>query len=1068
MKSKLSLTLMLTLFSSVIFCQFNWEHTDGPIGGNVYHFYHNDQYAFIADANYLYRSADGNTWEKSSPQGFGPIAVHGSTLVGVQSQGVFPQNTLNLMVSFDNGDNWAQANMPPNGAINEMVACSHGIYVIDYQGLTVQRSQDDGMTWEPFPAPGQYAYQLWASDDRAYLSIGLTDLWRTNPDASGWEDTGLPTGPAEYIQDVLAYGPHLLVGTEGRLWHSHDNGQTWQYHITPWPDQYTDFQLVGNTVYALGGPNGFAKSEDFGLTWQELPYTQNDYLFSSLSSADGKLLIGSYTQGVFRWDEPTQTITEANLGFGSAVVYDLAVAPNEVWAATGNSVYRFQEQQQVWNSNPYLPRLGRSHYETIKTGSNGLVCAVGSIGSKLYISTDSGLAWDTISMSDLTGSPISFGYFDKVLVLDNSIFVFSDLGGYFFSTDLGQSWQVYDGPIYGAYGNLFKKDGKLWSIDHQNGIYFSEDQGQTWTQSSTFSAGMLRWMRCTEDLYFAMAQVQVNGQYYLKLFTSQNSIDWNLASDGLPDHVLYWDPYSIGPFVFQYQGKYFFFSERGTYSSNDGCQTWFPADYRQVSTIVKQADKFYAGGFGGGVYRTNIPTDLYGALLDGTVYKDDNNNGLQDMGETPIPNVRVGIATPLPWWPFYFSNTDENGAYSLGITANLQDTLRPLLPSPYVESINPPFYITDSGGTKNFGIHLTPDIFDLSIAGNYVFRPRPGFDFSLRARLENIGTENEDAVVSVKLDPSLTYITATPLPSAVFGDSLVWDLGAIPVLNGEYVTVKTNVPTTTPLGTWVKSTWRIAGPNIDVNPDNNVLVLCDTVVGSFDPNEKRVQPVEGLTPAEIAAGKEVLYTVHFQNTGTFPAERVRITDLLDTALYLPSLRLVAASHDITSFQLKPGGLLEVVFDNIQLPDSTSNEPESHGFVTFAVQRNKAFNANVAVLNRASIYFDFNEPIVTNEVSFSVKNSGTTDVRPPLARHRGQLAIFPNPANNVFSVSAKDQLDGPGLLTVHNTVGQTCLVKKVKNMSETHAVDVGTLPSGIYFVRMSGDKGGLTGKIVLER
>ena len=155
--------------------------------------------------------------------------------------------------------------------------------------------------------------------------------------------------------------------------------------------------------------------------------------------------------------------------------------------------------------------------------------------------------------------------------------------------------------------------------------------------------------------------------------------------------------------------------------------------------------------------------------------------------------------------------------------------------------------------------------------------------------------------------------------------------------------------------------------------------------------------------------------MHFQNTGTWLAERVRITDQLDTALYWPSLRLIAASHEITSFEMRPGGLLEIVFDNINLPDSTSNEPESHGYVTFAIQRKKNFNPNRPVRNYAAIYFDFNEPIFTNEVSFGVKEPPVVSVHEIGKNEVQKLHIYPNPTQASFIVSTRGTFQGRGKL-----------------------------------------------------
>ena len=51
----------------------------------------------------------------------------------------------------------------------------------------------------------------------------------------------------------------------------------------------------------------------------------------------------------------------------------------------------------------------------------------------------------------------------------------------------------------------------------------------------------------------------------------------------------------------------------------------------------------------------------------------------------------------------------------------------------------------------------------------------------------------------------------------------------------------------------------------------------------FDPNEKEVDDVT-LTPGELAAGKYLEYTIHFQNTGNAPASFIRVIDTLSANL----------------------------------------------------------------------------------------------------------------------------------------------------------------------------------------
>jgi uncharacterized repeat protein (TIGR01451 family) len=458
---------------------------------------------------------------------------------------------------------------------------------------------------------------------------------------------------------------------------------------------------------------------------------------------------------------------------------------------------------------------------------------------------------------------------------------------------------------------------------------------------------------------------------------------------------------------------------------------------------------------------------IYGEIIRGNVYLDTNNNGIADPGEEPLANTKIVLDSHFGWSPYYFTTTDVDGNYSLGILTDPMDTLRPVILSNYVENISPPYYVADSGGdNRDFGIYLTPDITDASIYGRYSGRPRPGFDFGMYLKYWNVGTTDVNATVSLRLDPKLDFIEATPAPTQVLGDSLVWDIGQLPLFGQGGIWLKTNLPATATLGDWVKSTCYITSSQTDINLTDNVWSMCDTIVGSFDPNDKQVEPAEGLTAAEIAAGKELLYTIRFQNTGTYFAEKVRITDQLDTALNWSTFRLVAASHDITSLELRPGGLLEVVFDNIFLADSTSNEPASHGFVTYAIQRNKNFNPGRVVRNSAAIYFDFNEPIFTNELQTGVAPDPPVAVFDSPKFDEESLLVYPNPSNGAFTVQTNGKINGKGNLIILDAKGQLVKVQQVSEMGLPVSVSAGNLPTGVYFIQLTNGDKSIVGKVVL--
>jgi len=114
-----------------------------------------------------------------------------------------------------------------------------------------------------------------------------------------------------------------------------------------------------------------------------------------------------------------------------------------------------------------------------------------------------------------------------------------------------------------------------------------------------------------------------------------------------------------------------------------------------------------------------------------------------------------------------------------------------------------------------------------------------------------------------------------------------------------------------------------------VGVGNVIIAATETGVGAYGPNDKQVWPGDFIAPDAVAAGVPLRYTIRFQNTGTYPAERVRLVDTLDANLDLSTLSVLGASHPY-SWQVKGGRVLEIVFDQIQLPDSSTNQAASHG------------------------------------------------------------------------------------------------------------------------------------------
>ncbi len=242
--------------------------------------------------------------------------------------------------------------------------------------------------------------------------------------------------------------------------------------------------------------------------------------------------------------------------------------------------------------------------------------------------------------------------------------------------------------------------------------------------------------------------------------------------------------------------------------------------------------------------------------------------------------------------------------------------------------------------------------------------PRPGFDQRLTLQLLNAGIKPEDARIKALLDPRLQVLATSP-PAMLSGDTLVWTLTAVPSYLPQTFRIDAILDNTAQLGSALEGfAWVEMTSGTDDFPENNADTLGQTIVGSYDPNDKTALSGDSVLKTAVEAGIRLDYLIRFQNTGTYPAEFVRILDTLETDFDPLTFAFEGASHPVRVRFAQPR-VLEFFFDHIQLPDSTSDEPGSHGFVRYSIAPYRNLEVGDSLENRAAIYFDYNPPVITN-------------------------------------------------------------------------------------------------------
>ena len=425
--------------------------------------------------------------------------------------------------------------------------------------------------------------------------------------------------------------------------------------------------------------------------------------------------------------------------------------------------------------------------------------------------------------------------------------------------------------------------------------------------------------------------------------------------------------------------------------------------------------------------------------ISGKVYVDEDNNGVYDQGEHLVQNNMVsgsGLNTSHTGQTGNFAFYTSEGTYSFTASEPNYYTLIPdqrtvTLDSAVAGAFNQDFRLVANGQLKD--LKVTVGAFGAFI---------PGFGNSYNITVTNLGTVQTNGTLEFELSDDLNLISATPNYDQLNGNILSWDIQNIQPFDQRTYRVQVEVPALTILGDTIVSTASCAVDGQDEYMSNNSFVSSEIVVGSYDPNDKRVLPEGDLQPADLS--NSLQYTIRFQNTGTYPAQIVRIMDTLSTALDLSTVQTIGASHDFLEFR-RVGNVLEWLFPDINLPDSTADYEGSQGFVTFTVMPNSGVGVSDVISNQAAIYFDFNEPVITNEVEQMVV-TGIAEFN--LARD--VLNVFPNPFTTRAQVSYQTPQGTRPVLQLTDMLGRMVQTVQLPHNEGTYTIEAAGLGTGVYF------------------
>ena len=442
--------------------------------------------------------------------------------------------------------------------------------------------------------------------------------------------------------------------------------------------------------------------------------------------------------------------------------------------------------------------------------------------------------------------------------------------------------------------------------------------------------------------------------------------------------------------------------------------------------------------------------------ISGNTKLDSNNNGC-DVSDINYSNLNFLIANG--------TNTgliaNQTGNYYIPVSAG-NHTITPNLENPSYFNISPTNF------TVNFPTQASPFTQDFCVTANGVksdekvvlvsITPaRPGFVATYKLIYRNKGNQIENGTVSLTFDDTrLDYVSSNPVYDSSATNSFTWNYTNLQPFETREIDLILNVnsPMETPAvnnGDVLNYTTTITSANTDETPADNTFTLDQTVVGSYDPNDKTCLEGQTIAPSEV--GKYVHYVIRFENTGTYPAENIVVKDMIDLNKFdITTLVPLKSSHDF--YTRINGNKVEFIFENINLD---FNDATNDGYVVFKIKTKPSLVLGDTFTNNANIYFDYNFPITTNTYITTVAALSAQDYD-----FGTYFTLYPNPAKDVLNIQTKQDLE-VNSIEIYNQLGQ--IVMAVTNA--VNSVDVANLASGTYFVKVNTEKGSANTKFVKE-
>ncbi len=449
----------------------------------------------------------------------------------------------------------------------------------------------------------------------------------------------------------------------------------------------------------------------------------------------------------------------------------------------------------------------------------------------------------------------------------------------------------------------------------------------------------------------------------------------------------------------------------------------------------------------------NVPAYGMAKLLGGNYYTikgknkfDSESNGCSES-DLNLPNLNLQINNGTDTRTFI---ANSSGEYRFSIESG-NYTLVPNIENSSYFNISPTSFTASfpsqtSPLTQDFcitpnGIHSDVEIVILPINS-----ARPGFDANYKLVYKNKGNQTENGNFTLTFENSVLDFVSTSLPyNSSTSNSFTWNYSNLLPFEEREINIifNLNSPIETPPvnnDDVLNFNILISTTNTDESVDDNTFNLNQTVVGSYDPNDKTC--LQGAIVDASMIDNYAHYLIRFENTGSYKAKKIVIEDLIDvTKFNISTLIPLNSSHSFVTKIIN--NKVEFIFENINLDFLPNN---NKGYLSFKIKTLPNLVVGDVFSNQVNILFDYNYAVTTNNYDTTIASLSNQNIEP-----LNDILIYPNPVNDYLSISSDFEIYK---LEIYNLLGQVILVSLNPNTS----IDLTNLKTGNYILKLNTNQG----------